>query len=207
MEEQPTIPQALQAITPNMEARPFQHKEIHAIHGIPAAPLQRIRDKIEPEWWDHDSRHILYRNHAKTRCIRLRHVTDYDFNNIRLTDFPEKRETFEPEITELLSLLSSHYEFCDFTAILLLLPPGATIKPHVDQGRWFRLAHRIHIPIQTNSDVIFSVGTTSVAMQVGIAYEIDNANQIHSVCNNGEINRIHLVVDLLPLSSLLNYPF
>jgi hypothetical protein len=206
MKELATIPQTFPSIPEEFEARPVGHADIREIDAIPLPPLKKMLGKIDHAWWDSDVRHNLYRNHATTRCIRLRHVTDYNFNDIQLINFPELASTFKPEIDEVLSVLSASYEYCDFTAMILLLPSGARIEPHVDQGRWFRLAHRIHVPLVTNPDVEFRVGTERVNMKVGKAYEIDNANKIHAVVNNGSRDRVHLVIDLLPFSTLMRFP-
>jgi hypothetical protein len=201
-----TVPQIFTSIPPELEARPENNVDYLEVGSIPLPPLNRILAKIDHQWWDRDIRHNLYRNHAKTRCIRLRHVENYNFNDIKLLDFTELDEVFRPEIDEVLTCFAKFYSFCDFTAIILLLPAGARIKPHVDQGRWFRLAHRIHVPLATNPGVNFKVGEASFNMKVGKAYEIDNANKIHSVVNNGATDRVHLVVDLLPLTTLIRFP-
>jgi len=206
MKELATVQQVFPSIPEAMEARPSGKADILEMDGMPQQALQAMLEKIEDAWWDRDIRHNLYRNHATTRCIRLRHVTDYDFNNTKLMSFPELDDVFKQEVDDVLSALSRHYEYCDFTAIILLLPAGAKIEPHVDQGRWFRLAHRIHVPLVTNPDVEFRVGGDCVSMKVGKAYEIDNANKIHAVANNGATDRVHLVVDLLPLSTLIRLP-
>ncbi len=206
MKELATVRQVFPSITEEMEARPSEKADILEMDGMPQQALQAMLEKIQDAWWDRDIRHNLYRNHASTRCIRLRHVTDYNFNNIKLMSFPELDDVFKQEVGEILSALSERYEYCDFTAIFLLLPAGATIEPHVDQGRWFRLAHRIHVPLTTNPDVEFRVGGECVSMKVGKAYEIDNANKIHAVVNNGSTDRVHMVVDLLPLSTLIRLP-
>ena len=206
MQENAIAPQSFPSIPPGLEARPEGHQDVLEIDAIPLRPLQGMLEKIEAAWWDRDIRHNLYRNHASTRCIRLRHVTDYDFRDIRLMSFPELDAVFKPELDEILSCFSRCYDYCDFTAILLLLPAGAQIQPHVDKGRWFRLAHRIHVPLVTNPEVEFRVGSACLNMQVGKAYEIDNANKTHSVANHGASDRVHLVVDLLPLSTLIHFP-
>lgn len=133
MKELATVQQVFPSIPEAMEARPSGKADILEMDGMPQQALQAMLEKIEDAWWDRDIRHNLYRNHATTRCIRLRHVTDYDFNNIKLMSFPELDDVFKQEVDDVLSALSRHYEYCDFTAIILLLPAGAKIEPHVDQ--------------------------------------------------------------------------
>ncbi|WP_412465756.1 aspartyl/asparaginyl beta-hydroxylase domain-containing protein [Pedobacter sp. KLB.chiD] len=78
---------------------------------------------------------------------------------------------------------------------LLALHPGAEIKPHRDRGcNYLNGVCRIHIPIQTNAKVQFTVGGTELNLDAGSCWYID-FDQIHSIINNGENIRIHLVID------------
>jgi len=158
MKELATIQQVFPSIPEAMEARPSGKADILEMDGMPQQALQAMLEKIEDAWWDRDIPPQLVPKPCNDAHIRLRHVTDYDFNNIKLMSFPELDDVFKQEVDDVLSALSRHYEYCDFTAIILLLPAGAKIEPHVDQGRWFRLAHRINVPLVTNPDVEFRVG-------------------------------------------------
>jgi hypothetical protein len=40
-----------------------------------------------------------------------------------------------------------------------LMPPGSNIRLHRDMGGYALKAHRIHIPLVTNKDIQFQVGT------------------------------------------------
>jgi len=55
----------------------------------------------------------------------------------------------------------------------------------------------VHIPITTNDKVVFTVDGEKKNMQVGEFWEIDNS-QDHSVENQGNEDRIHLIVDWMP---------
>ena len=54
---------------------------------------------------------------------------------------------------------------------------------------------RIHIPIVTNPECIFTVGDNSINMKVGEIWEMNNDKMQHSVHNNGDEDRIHLIID------------
>jgi len=43
--------------------------------------------------------------------------------------------------------------------------------------------------------VIFTVGGESKNLEEGYIWEIKNTEKIHSVINNGQIDRIHLIID------------
>lgn len=49
----------------------------------------------------------------------------------------------------------------------------------------------------THEDVLFTVLDNTMNMKAGSAYEINNGMP-HSVINNSNVDRIHLIVDLLP---------
>ena len=81
-------------------------------------------------------------------------------------------------------------------ALLINLPKNKKILPHIDSGSiHFFKTKRIHIPITTNNNCNFIVGDEMVQMKKGEIWEIDNANKVHSVINNGDTDRIHLLID------------
>jgi len=78
------------------------------------------------------------------------------------------------------------------------LPPLSTIKPHYDYGLHFSLSHRIHLPIKSNSQSIFSIGDQDFNFKCNQLVEINN-KRTHSVVNNSETEeRIHLIIDYIP---------
>jgi len=82
---------------------------------------------------------------------------------------------------------------------LARMGPGATINPHIDTGDWARFAHRIHIPLKINEDVVFSAltprGYEAVVIEEGLVFEINNLIK-HKVSNSQTKERIHLLLDL-----------
>ncbi len=78
---------------------------------------------------------------------------------------------------------------------LLRLGKGAFIKPHRDYNLGYENNNfRIHIPIITNQQVSFILDGIKLNMEEGQCW-YTNVNYIHSVSNNGESDRIHLVID------------
>lgn len=155
----------------------------------------RVQDlhHFEQETW----RQKKFRSHEKTQCIFLRHWKNRNMDTIELQDYPlisVYRETLEGILYEL----SKYYDFKDYTAIITNLRAGASIPKHTDNGKIFELGHRIHIPIKTNSQVIFHCGDQSINMKLDYAYEIGNTSHIHAVDNNSGEDRYHLILDLFP---------
>ena len=78
---------------------------------------------------------------------------------------------------------------------LLRLAAGAVVKPHSDHCLGYEDGcFRMHIPIITNPDVVFILDNERLIMNEGECWYID-ANFTHSVANNGNEDRIHLVID------------
>ncbi len=69
--------------------------------------------------------------------------------------------------------------------------PGQRIEDHRDHHEG-GCRIRIHVPLTTNLDAIFTIAGESFHMDVGHAYEID-PNEVHSVFNGGDTDRIHLI--------------
>lgn len=80
---------------------------------------------------------------------------------------------------------------------LLSLSPNSYIKEHTDIASGYEDGFfRIHIPIQTNDKVIFTVNKKPLPMREGECWYA-NFNRPHFVSNEGKTDRIHLVIDCL----------
>ena len=82
-----------------------------------------------------------------------------------------------------------------FNALLINLPAGKAIKTHTDVHESFEISHRIHIPIITNDKCFFSVDIETKNLKEGELWEINNTEKVHGVINDGDEDRIHLLVD------------
>lgn len=81
------------------------------------------------------------------------------------------------------------------TIRLLALHPGSEIKPHRDLGCSYQDGNfRLHIPIQTNNQVIFKVDEDAISLKEGSCWYVD-FSKTHSIKNEGKEVRIHLVID------------
>ena len=107
-----------------------------------------------------------------------------------------------PEIRILLSRLKEVHR----VRFMQLKPGGGELERHTDQvdkdsgGSKGKLA-RLHIPIITNPDMIFTVWDTKgtpqkVHMEVGDVWFLDTRKP-HQAVNNGTDNRSHLVIDVI----------
>jgi hypothetical protein len=78
--------------------------------------------------------------------------------------------------------------------LITRLPPGGMIAPHVDGGSHAAYYSRHHIVLQSNPDSLFRAGDEAVQMATGEVWWFDNSQE-HTVVNEGDDDRIHLIVD------------
>jgi hypothetical protein len=79
---------------------------------------------------------------------------------------------------------------------ILFLPPGGHIKDHFDFHTSFQFGLlRLHIPIVTHPDVIFLIDGKQFEMKPGELWYGD-FSKTHSVKNNSQIVRVHMVIDV-----------
>jgi hypothetical protein len=78
---------------------------------------------------------------------------------------------------------------------LMRLKAGCDVPAHSDGNYAWRNRLRIHIPIITHPEVIFSsVDNIDIHRAAGDAWTFDNWRE-HAVYNNSDVDRIHLVID------------
>jgi len=94
-------------------------------------------------------------------------------------------------IKSVLNSLKTKIEAVRF----MKLGAHSIIKEHCDKGSCFDDGFaRLHIPITTNDDVEFMLNSEKTKMDIGKCYYID-ADAPHSVVNNGNSDRVHLLID------------
>lgn len=78
---------------------------------------------------------------------------------------------------------------------LMKLTPGSVIKEHCDHDLAFESgAVRIHVPVTTNPGVDFRLNGTRLDLREGTSWYLRLSDR-HSVANQGETDRVHLVID------------
>jgi hypothetical protein len=138
---------------------------------------------------------IIFESHGSSYPIELE---DLGNNKVKYVDNYEK---FWPAIIPILrrlvndeSITEGELEEHVLKCMLVVLRRGSEIKEHVDASINLINCRRVHVPIITNEDVIFTVNGTSVFLEEGTGYEINN-QELHSVVNNSPSDRVHLIVD------------
>jgi hypothetical protein len=160
---------------------------------------KEIIDLSEQTWYSNVTRQNSYIVHKQTQSITYSDISIFytpkdPFIVTENNDFPEKLKQYAfPIISDLQNRFNGRVAKCN----LVRLNAGCFIPEHSDNFQYLRMVHRFHIPILTNENVLFKVGDQSINMKEGECFEID-VSLLHSVWNNGDTPRIHLIVDIMP---------
>lgn len=127
--------------------------------------------------------------------------SDYQLIKLSSSNYPDKLKLHNICI-ENVQILEKYYNAVAKNAILDILPAKEDIKEHIDTSTIYTYCHRVHLPLVTNEKVFFHVAGYSYHMPKGKFFEFSNKD-LHAVQNFSSETRIHLVVDLLPRSSIL----
>ena len=109
----------------------------------------------------------------------------------------EKDSALTSLVIQEISKLESELNAKAKMAVLVLLPAGASVKPHSAKSEFFTKSHCCHLPLLTNNDCLFKFEGNEYHLQKGAWSEINNLIT-NSITNRGSTTRIHLVVNLLP---------
>ena len=179
----------------NKKDEPFNYK----FHGN--FDVSKILDHIytySDEWFENVERQSIYEVHKETNTIFL---YDHD-NNWSLGDNYDLKINHNQSyminlIYPIINNLEKIHKGKVGKCVFIKLPPSKKVKEHKDSKDYLGSVRRHHIAITTNDNVLFFVNGERKNMKVGECWEINN-NKFHSVENNGDTERIHLMVDILP---------
>jgi hypothetical protein len=173
----------------------FRYK-YHKKYDIQAIKTEVL--KLEEEWLKDTSRQDLFAVHKETVTVFL---TDYAFE--RGLHKPYGGSIREPEsvlyklVEPIIKDLEKLHNGRAGRVIFPKLKAGKKIDGHIDNGDYLDVCRRHHIPIVTNDKVFFAIDQELLNMQEGECWEINNM-RYHEVTNDGEKDRIHLLIDIMP---------
>lgn len=141
--------------------------------------------------------HINQRaHHGGWRALPLRSI-DGRTDTISVTNMDQTRYAATPYLAacDYLPEILAHLKCPLHSARLMSLAAGDEIKRHTDRELSFKDGCvRLHIPIKTHPDVLFTIDDQQVHFATGECWYM-NANLPHQVTNNSPQDRIHLVID------------
>lgn len=161
--------------------------------------IKKIITEIpDSDWLKDTSRQDVYATHRDTQSyflyktdLKWKLGTEYscklDSDNETLLDLAEP-------IIEYLEKLHNGKRG---NVLFIKLPAKMSIPKHHDDGDYLMVSRRHHIPILTNQKTTFGVVNEKINMKQGECWEINNAKR-HYVDNDGNTDRIHLLIDIMP---------
>lgn len=175
-----------------------------------------IREKIENAPWKNkwSTLRQSFKTHKHCDVIPLRWNRNFDdAAHVKAEKTKFYDEFYDKKFFEELKLImkNSFGEGYFIRILFVNLCAKEKIRPHTDSGESLIKNHRVHIPIKSNPKVEFTIYTKILQkkisgekiiltkpetkfMKEGEIWEINNVKE-HSVANNSEQNRIHLIVD------------
>jgi hypothetical protein len=191
-----------------MSKLPHKNTSWHYQYGFLPVDLSYIIQEIrsfQEEWLLDTSRQDKLATHKDTKMFQLRFMSYHwelgDGNTSSDINYFKNKESNE-NLSSIYEYLENIYDGKVIRAEIIQMNKNSSIKSHVDGGVMLQLGRRIHIPLITNPKVIFEVFEEKKYLEVGSWYEINNIIP-HSVINDSEYDRVHLIIDLMPNKHLV----
>ena len=163
-------------------------------------PIKNKLVQLPEDAWRHSDREKHFKPHQQTQALLL--IYDDDFRHYNPT-YLDLYSQFADELKPLLDFIANNYQHDGFVVRLIFtkLQGHGKIPTHCDKNYSLLKCHRIHVPIISNDHVFFWVGGEQKVMHPGEMWEINNAT-LHAVDNRSDEDRIHMIIDWVPNSTV-----
>lgn len=172
--------------------------------------IQSIKKEVSgftSEWDLYTKRQESYYTHKDTKmfpiCLskELGWVPGTDVEVTQHNRF--KTDLANKELEDIFFKLEEYYSGKIIRCEVVVLPANTKIRMHIDGGPLLDYSRRVHVPIITNDRITFTVMENTIHMKESGWYEINNQMR-HGVDNPTDIDRVHLIIDILP-NDMINY--
>jgi len=170
-------------------------RKISKLKQTDIGKLKEFVDNLSKEQWDEwNLRQKNFFVHKNTKSYPVIWSDNNIVNNcLNIYRKPDKLDILNCELDYLCKKYKGRVVKCVFAN----LPAHSEIIKHWDSASSLICSHRLHLPIKTNSEVDFYIEDKSYSLKEGVWYEINNQKN-HSVINKSSMDRVHLMVDILP---------
>lgn len=160
-----------------------------------------IIKNFDDEWKIDTSRQDKYHTHVDTESYFI-YKADLQWESGKpfVTELVAENQELVDLIEPIISDLEEIHNGKRGNVLFIKLLGGRDIPKHFDGGDYLIKTRRHHVPIITSEDTWFGVSREEKQMQVGECWEINNAKP-HYV-NNGEQDRVHLLIDIMPVEEM-----
>jgi hypothetical protein len=181
----------------DMMPNPRKTTSIRRLGAVDIGPLKEAVLALPESVWraENDSKPNRFDALDATRHIVFRFVSN--FIDWRQSYSRPLWEDWKPLLDPVLTQATAAYGYQRgaFPRVMLArMAPGGLIQPHRDQSPAAKWPHKVHVPLTTNEDVIFTIDDESYHLAEGEAVELNNMG-IHAVENRGNTDRIHLIFE------------
>lgn len=170
--------------------------------------IDKIKNHISlfhSEWLIDTSRQDMYKPHKYTNTYFIvEHSNHWQYGDKYSPEFRYKDkklwEMVRPIVEDLERIINGKMG----KVILINLPANKNVLEHKDHGDYLDIVRRFHIPIITNKDVFFKIENEIKNMKAGECWEINNS-KLHSVDNKSNEDRVHLLIDIMPMIGVQSF--
>lgn len=153
--------------------------------------VYKIAALDENVWHEFTFRQDYHEHHIHSQTIPLLYNMHLDEDG-KLSQYVN---LFEKEMKELNDILLKYYKKGKLVRCMIVnLLPRKEILPHVDSDPSLLKIKRHHLPLVTNSEVVFRCEDEYLNMQTGEIWEFRN-DLPHAVYNKSPFRRIHIIAD------------
>lgn len=166
--------------------------------------VDSIKHEVESyyvEWLSDISRQQQYMTHENTfmyQLCELDYMWSMKDDAMCNTKNSFKTEGARSELDVIYKYLEQEFNGRVIRCEVINMNADSRVRDHKDRSDVLYLSRRFHIPIKTNPLCFFTVNNETVNMLEGNLYEINNTKW-HNVKNLSSENRIHLIVDVMPI--------
>lgn len=167
---------------------------------IPLDLLTTLVDKVSSSaqlWLVNDPRFLTA--HPDSRHIVFKFPDSYPQTHLSASH-TALWDDWAGVLTPIIEVVRQSYGFDDYATSKIMLSSlraHAQVPSHVDSNPSSLVPHKVHVPLISNTDVIFAIDGKGYHLPVGRAYEINNL-LMHSVENAGDFDRVHLIFEIFP---------
>ena len=187
----------------------IKKNHVRLIEPIPMELFNSTKNEVDAIDWDLS---LIQSDFRKLDPVFSTSITRHLRTHKLEVDTPRTREAVSDIVECKDSMLRHMYpninkmvEWC-YSAVagtalgrimVVKLLPGGRVMPHIDIGMYFQSHHRFHVPITTNSGVVFTgpINTIPIHMPKGVLCQLMNL-QLHGVENNSNDYRTHIIIDI-----------
>tara|TARA_R110002072_G_scaffold303069_1_gene492567 strand:+ start:41122 stop:41694 length:573 start_codon:yes stop_codon:yes gene_type:complete len=171
-------------------------RSIRELGSVDLSALMPLVDAIPEDIWNEENsrKENRFFCFSHTRHIVFRFMKGADPRNSYSKPL---WETWKPHLLPIMEQVTEAYGYSvrAYPKVMLArLEAGHEIDRHRDAGPSNYLTHKIHVPLQTNSEARMYIRPDYHHLRVGQAYELNNVIS-HGVENHGKTDRIHLIFE------------